>query len=97
MNTTIIEQIQAIIKEAEKMSGAYFFTPPSIAGMRRSYEKYHSHPLVEWDEGGHHYTAEYTVTCSCKNVYASGTYTKDGKKTTLVAIRNSMKRMQAEA
>lgn len=90
-----IAAISAIIAEAETMKNAYFFTPPTSASGRRSYEKYHSHELVEWEEGGHSYSAQYTVDCSCKNVYASGSYTKDGKKTTLTAIRNSLKRLEA--
>ena len=90
-----ISAIAAIIAEADRMRNAYFFQPPMNAAGRRSYEKYHSHDLVEWEEGGHSYSAQYTVDCSCKNVYASGQYTKDGKKTTLTAIRNSLKRLEA--
>ena len=67
--------------------------PPYNAGGRRSYEKRHSHPVVSWTESGHSWTASYTVTCSCRNVYASGEYTRDGKRTTLLAIRNSYNRM----
>ena len=91
-----IEAIATIINEAETMKNAYFFTPPMTARDRRSYEKKHSHDLVEWEEGGHTYTAQYTVVCSCKCVYASGKYTKDGNKTTLLAIRNSYKRLVAK-
>lgn len=91
----IIAAIAAIIEEAATMKNAYFFAPPSSASARRSYEKKHSHAKVEWEEGGHTYTAEYTVDCSCKNVYAYGTYTRDGSKTTLTAIRNSYKRLTA--
>lgn len=91
----IINAVQAIVDEAEYMKKAYFWTPDSSAGGRRSYERRHSHDLVEWDEGGHHYSAAYTVSCSCRNIYASGDYTKDGKKTTLLAIKNSLKRLQA--
>ena len=93
----MIEQIEAIIAEAEAMRGAYFFTPPTNAGGRRSYEKRHSHPLTEWEEGGHRYTAEYTVRCTCGNVYASGEYTRDGKRTTLTAVKNSLKRLKLNA
>ena len=87
------EQIAAIISEAEYMKSAYFFRPPCSASARRSYEKKHSHAEVTWFEGGHKYTAEYSVMCSCSNVYANGIYTKDGKKTTLKAIKNSFARM----
>ena len=91
-----IQAVRAIIAEADRMRNAYFFTPAGNASGRRSYEKYHSHPAVTWTESGHEYTAEYTVSCSCRNVYASGTYTRDGKKTTLTAIKNSLQRMESE-
>ena len=89
----IINAVREIVSEAENMKNAYFWNSPSSAASRRWYEKQHSHGLVEWDEGGHHYTAEYSVSCSCANVYANGNYTKDGRKTNLTAIRNSLKRM----
>ena len=91
------KKIWAIIEEAENMRGAYFFLPPTNAGGRRSYEKYHSHGPITWQDGKDTYTAEFSVKCSCSNVYASGTYTKNGKKTTLTAVKNSYYRLkQAE-
>ena len=92
---TIVNQIENLIATAEKFRNSYFWNPPSSAGGRRSYEKYHSIPEFCWQEGGHEYTASYTVSCSCRNIYASGSYTKDGKKTTLTAIKNSLKRLSA--
>lgn len=93
---TVIHQIEAIIDLAEKMKNAYFWSPPSGAGMRRSYEKYNSVPLVQWQENGNRYTAEYITKCSCNNIYAKGEYTKNGNKTTLTAIKNSLKRMKGD-
>lgn len=90
-----INAVKAIVMEADHMRGAYFFRSPSSAGSRRSYEKYHSHSEVRWVEAGHEYTAEFCVSCSCANVYANGIYTRDGNKTTLTAIKNSLKRMEA--
>ena len=90
-----LSAIAAIITEADRMRGAYFFQPPQTAGGRRSYERYHSHDTVTWTENGHTYTAAYTVSCTCSNVYASGNYTRDGKKATLTTIRNSYRRMTA--
>ena len=90
-----INAVRAIVKEAEAMRGAYFFRSPGSAGSRRSYERYHSHEEVRWVEAGHEYTAEYVVSCSCANVYAKGVYTRDGSPTTLTAIKNSLKRMEA--
>jgi len=88
-----INAIREIINEAATMKNAYFFTPHGNAGGRRYYEKQHSHDQVKWTEGGHTYTAEYIVSCSCANVYAFGKYTKDGNKTTLTSIKNSYKRL----
>lgn len=87
--------IENLINTAEKFKSSYFWNPPCHAFERRSYEKKYSIPEFTWEENGHNYSAEYTVSCSCKNVYASGTYYKDGKKTTLTAIKNSLKRMAA--
>ena len=93
----IIRAVEAIVEEAATMKNAYFWTPSGCAGGRRSYEMQHTHDTVEWDEGGHHYTAAYSVSCSCKYIYASGHYTKDGVKTTLTAIKASLRRMKAAA
>ena len=93
MENKMMTAIEAILEEAERMEGAYFFQAPKSAGERRSYERYHSHDEVAWSENGHDYTARYEVKCSCSNVYARGYYTKDGKPTTLTAIRNSYKRL----
>lgn len=92
--TAITSAVAQIIEEAEAHRSAYFFRPPTSAGARRSYEKKHSVPEITWTEGGHTYSASYSVRCTCSNVYASGEYTRDGAKTTLTAIRNSLKRMQ---
>ena len=88
-----LQPIIDIINEATLMKNAFFFTPPTSASARRAYEKYHSHPFVTWKEGNHVYTASFSVTCSCPNVYAKGHYTKDGYTTTLTTIKNSVKRM----
>ena len=91
----IIARISAIIEEAARMRNAYFFTSPMTAGERRSYERQHNHDMITWQDGKDTYTAAYTVKCSCKNVYAYGTYTKNGTKTTLTAIKNSLKRLES--
>lgn len=90
-----INAIAKIIAQAERFRNAYFFNPPTSAGLRRSYEKNNSRPVIEWTEGGHTYSAAYNVECSCRNVYARGEYYKDNKRTTLTAIKNSYKRLCA--
>ena len=93
----IVPAVRGIVDEAERMRGAYFFRPPANAYGRRRYEQEHSHAEVAWEEGGHVFTAEYVVSCSCRNVYARGKYTRDGAATTITAIRNSLKRMESAA
>ena len=88
-----LKAVRAIIAEAEDMKGAYFFRPISGAGARRAFERKHTHPVVEWTEGGHEYSAEFCVACSCRNVYARGYYYRDGQKTTITTIRNSAARL----
>lgn len=92
---TISNQILDIIDQAEKFRNAYFFTPPAGAKMRRSYERYNSRDEITWQDGKDTFSAAFDVTCSCSNVYAKGRYTRNGKKTTLTAIKNSYKRMAA--
>ena len=91
--TNTVAAVRAIIATAEAMRNAYFFTPPCSAGARRAYERQHSHDVVMWQDGRHTYSAAYECICSCRNVYARGLYTKDGRPTTLAAIKNSMNRL----
>lgn len=92
-----LPDIARILTEAEAHRNAYFFNPPTNASGRRSYEKRHTVPEFAWTEGGHTFTAEFTVSCSCHNVYARGYYTRDGEKTTLNAVRGSYNRLRRAA
>ena len=93
-NKEITAKIEAIINEAENMKNCYFWNSPATASARRSYEEKHTHEEISWTDGKDTYTAEFVVICSCKNIYAQGHYTKNGNKTTLTAIKNSLKRLQ---
>ena len=93
-NNKIVAKIEALVKDAETMKNSYFWNSPSAASARRSYEKKLTHEEISWTDGKDTYTAEFVVTCSCKNIYAHGHYTKNGNKTTLTAIKNSLKRLQ---
>lgn len=90
----IIMKIKNIIGLAEKFRSSYFWTPPATANARRAYEAKNSQEEISWQEGGNTYTAEYIVECSCRNIYARGIYTKDGRKTNITAIKNSLKRLE---
>lgn len=91
-----VGDVKDIFAQAEKFRNAFFWRPEAVAGCRRSMERRESRPMVEWDEGGHHYTARFDVSCTCSHTEGKAQYTKDGKKTTVVAIRNSVKRMELE-
>ena len=93
-NQEIIAAVRAVVDCAERMKNAYFFSPPGSAGGRRSYERKNSAPRVEWTDGKNTFSAEFITSCSCSYVYAYGIYTRNGKKTTLTAIRNSLARLE---
>lgn len=92
-----INKIQNIINTAERFRTSYFWGRQGNAASRRAYEKKNSIEEFEWTDGKDVYTAAYSVECSCNHVYAKGHYTKNGKKTTLTAIKNSLVRLQAQA
>ena len=94
MNTTI-KAVSEIVATADDCKRSYFWAPGGNAAARRANERRRNKPEIAWSEGGHDYTARFDYRESCHNVYASGHYTKDGAKTTLTAIRNSLKRMEA--
>ena len=92
----IINALESIIATAVMFKGAYFFTPPKNESERRLYEKHFSIPSFAFEYNGDEYTCEYKISCSCRNVYAQGIYTRNGNKTTLTAIKNVLKKMKAE-
>ena len=92
---TTTEKIQDIINQAEKFRAVYFWRPEGSAGGRRSMERRESRQKIEWRDGKDAYTAEFVVSCTCSHTEARGIYTKNGNKTTLTAIRNSLKRLQS--
>ena len=49
---------------------------------------------AEWEEGGHKWTADLTVTLTRRYTRVDRDYRKDGEKTNLKAIKNSLARMQ---
>lgn len=92
----ILTKIDNLIDEAERMRSAYYFKPPRYANMRRRYEEKHSIDVFSWTDGADVYEAEFSVSCSCRNVYAKGCYSKNGKTTTLKAIKSSYARLKAK-
>ena len=91
-----IDLLKKLVATADHYRYAYYMTPSSSAAGRRWEEKRYTVPEFTWTEGGHKYTACYKVSCSCAFVSANGFYTRDGKKTNLTAIKNSLKRLEQE-
>lgn len=90
-----VAAVAEIVAQAETCKGAYWWTPAGAAASRRWHEEQHNRDRVEWTEGGHTYSAAYHYRESCSHCYASGEYYRDGSMTTLTAIRNSLRRMEA--
>ncbi len=90
-----IVRLEDIIEEAQNHRQAYFFTSPRTSHGRRMYEEEHSWNEMSWEENGDEYTAEFKVECTGSHIYAKGHYTKNGNKTNLTAIKNSLKRLKA--
>lgn len=94
MNETI-EKLEELIECCEKLKNAYFWQGGNVA--RRTYiQDRYTIPKFIWEEGGHTYSAEVKVECTQMNVYVQKWFTKDGKKTTLRAIKNSYDRLLEE-
>jgi len=74
-----------IIDLHEKMKKSYFWAPPCNASSRRSYEEYNSNSYENKYLG---IRLECNTSCSCKNIYYSGKFYVNGKKTTILKIKN---------
>lgn len=94
--TTIINELKEIINTAEICKSAYFWRNNGNSSCRAYAERKYNRPEITWTEGGDTYTAEYSFRQSREHTYAKGIYTKNGKTTTLTAIRNSYNRLLAE-
>lgn len=100
MNTTelknIVSYLEMIVDTATKFKNAYFWHGRGNSSQRQSYDEYYSIPEKTFVYNGIEYSVEYRVTSTRNNVYANGIYKRDGKKTTLTAIKNVMKKMYEE-
>ncbi len=76
--TKLEKQIKGALTLHDQMKGAYFYTPPSIASMRRSYEKRNSMNFT-FSFRGDIYEVNLSTDCSCKIVYYKGYFAKNGK------------------
>ena len=93
----IIAHLENVIDTAETCRNAYFWTPGGTASSRRRNESRRNIPAVEFEIGKDTWEIGYSYSESCSNVYASGAYYRNGKKTTLTAVRNLLKKLEVAA
>lgn len=80
MKTNVtIQSLESIIDLHDKMKNCYFFSSPSSAAMRRSYEKYNS-MTTEFELDGQQVKVVQDTKCSCRNVYYKMTIYIDGQQ-----------------
>ena len=64
----IVSTIEEIQDLRERKQKAYFWNPPAVANMRRSYEKRYSRDM-DFTVGGYKIDFSSYVKCSCQNIY----------------------------
>lgn len=91
-----ISQLRTLIRIAEHYRNAIYMTPPVTFTERINAMINGTVPYFEWSENGHKFSACYRVYINQEHVFAKGEYTRDGKKTNLLAVKNSLKRLEME-
>ena len=91
----VIATVGQIEKLAYKYRNSWFWTKNGNSSSRSWQESRDRVDCIEWSEGYHTYSASWNVSISRRNVYVHAVYFRDGKKTTLTAIRNSAARIKA--
>lgn len=91
-----LSKLDQILRTHEQMRNMYWWNPPNTAAGRREFEKRCTHEEIAWTENGDRYTAATECTCSVKNIYYKGIFTRNGKKTKVDVIRRSYERMVEE-
>lgn len=91
---TKVAEVEHLVERAEYVKYAWFWDGGNGNRSQRESRGEYLSAYAEWEEGGHKYTADLTVTQSRANTFVYRDYYKDGKKTNLTAIKNSLMRMQ---
>ena len=91
-----IHKIRALISVAEHYRNAIYMPAPLTMNEVIQEEIRGTVPYFTWWDCNTKFTACYIVKCKYRCIFARGYYTRDGKKTNLTAIKNSLKRLEAE-
>lgn len=89
-----LTKLENLFDTVDRYKNSYMWNTDNGNISAREYkEKRDTIDEFEWYDSGDKYTAEFTVKYTRNNVYAKGIYTKNGKQTTLTAIKNSYNRL----
>jgi len=86
--------IANVVDTAEVCKNTYFWKPGANASSRRRNEQCYSIEPVSFEFAGDTWTLGFEYSESCSNVYASGHYYCNDKKTTLTAVKNLLKKVE---
>ena len=84
------DKVQTAIENHERFRNSYVWNSPGAASARRSYERKNSF-AVQFVNAGVRYSYTSDVSCSCKNIYYTGTFMVDGEKKTVRVFKNLLK------
>lgn len=89
----IAAKIKCCIDNHENFRNSYFWHAPASAGERRRYEKDNS-----WSESFTYDGVEYeyiaSVSCTCSNVYYTGSFYMNGKKVTVREFKKILREIE---
>jgi hypothetical protein len=88
--TRVLGLIEEAIYLNQKMKNCYFWSSPSGAGQRRSYEKYNSLNFI-FSFQGRVYEVSMETICSCKNVYFKQAIIVDGQSKNIRVLKALVK------
>ena len=91
-----IHKIRALIAVGEHYRNAFYMPAPLTMNDVIQEEIRGAVPYFSWFDGDTKFTACYIVKVKYNHIFAKGYYTRDGKKTNLTAIKNSLKRLEQE-
>ena len=90
-----VAKVERFVESAEYVKNAWFWEGNNGDADRREARGENLSDYAEWEEGGHKWTADLTVTLMRRYTRVDRDYRKDGEKTNLKAIKYSLARMQA--
>lgn len=91
----LFEAYDSLCRSISRTQGCYFWRGDNGNRAARDWRaQQYEIPEFSWVEAGHTYTAAFSFYQTRNRTIASGSYTKDGKKTTITAIRNSVNRLK---